>query len=52
MKYEAEIDGLRALAVLSVLFFSPGFRWLWWRVRRRRRFLRDQRLSHYTSHPG
>lgn len=28
MKYRAEIDGLRALAVLPVIFFHAGFEWL------------------------
>ena len=27
MKYRAEIDGLRALAVLPVIFFHAGFEW-------------------------
>ena len=27
MKYRAEIDGLRALAVLPVILFHAGFEW-------------------------
>ena len=27
MKYRAEIDGLRAIAVLPVMFFHAGFEW-------------------------
>lgn len=27
MKYRAEIDGLRALAVVPVIFFHAGFEW-------------------------
>jgi len=27
MKYRAEIDGLRALAVLPVILFHKGFEW-------------------------
>ena len=27
MKYRAEIDGLRAFAVLPVIFFHAGFEW-------------------------
>lgn len=31
MKYRAEIDGLRALAVLPVILFHAGFDWFSWR---------------------
>ena len=27
MKYRAEVDGLRAMAVLPVIFFHAGFEW-------------------------